>query len=122
MKSSFLEELGKFISDNHLFRGSYDRIFISNSFLPQSFRKEIYNIALRYSNSMDLDDSFILMFDKDKKHLCMLFTFFNGKTTILVKDTDDHVQMDGKYTPCMLDDVILDASKTISRRELLDIE
>ena len=118
MHSTFLEELDKFIKGGNLFRGSYNRIYISNKFLPVSFRREVVSRAKGVNSQVELDPSFILLYDDSNNHLCMLFTFSNGTTNILLKDTPDHIFIREKYTPFDLDDVILDASKRDVRSDL----
>ena len=117
MKSTFLKELYEFIKEGNYFRGPYQRIYISNKFLPASFRRAIVEKANRVNRNCELDDSFVLLFDKTKEHLCMLFSF-NGKTNILVKDTDDHIFIDERYTPYTIDEILLDASKEDVRKDL----
>ena len=120
MKSTFLQDIGKFIKDGNLFRGSNDRVYISNHFLPSSFRRAILERALKFNNFASFDDSFVLLFDRNKNHLCMLFSFSGGKTNILVKDTDEHIFIDEKYTPVNLDDIIIDAAKKDVRSDLYE--
>ncbi len=118
MHSTFLKELYNFIKEGNYFRGSYKKIYISNKFLPLSFRRVIVKEARKFNWKCELDDSFILTMDKDNKHLCMIFSFLNGKSNILVKDTQDHIYLDERYTPLMMDDVLLEASKGDVRKDL----
>lgn len=117
MQSTFLKELYEFIKEGNYFRGPYQRVYISNKFLPIAIRRTITEKANRVNRNCELDDSFALVFDKSKEHLCMLFSF-NGKTNILVKDSNEHIYIDERYTPYTIDEILLDASKEDVRKDL----